>query len=73
MCVYLFGCQNKSTCFQKLKSTDVFYAGREATGGPPQELAVKWLVCIYIYIYSEKFWPLNKIRARFTHNYVYNT
>ena len=27
VCVHLFGCQNKSTCFQKLKSSNVFYAG----------------------------------------------
>ena len=26
ICVHLFGCQNKSTCFQKLKSSNVFYA-----------------------------------------------
>ena len=26
MCVHLFGCQNKSLCSQKLKSSNVFYA-----------------------------------------------
>ena len=26
VCVHLFGCQNKSTCFQKCKSSNVFYA-----------------------------------------------
>ena len=26
VCVHLFVCQNKSTCFQKLKSSNVFYA-----------------------------------------------
>ena len=26
VCVHLFGCQNKSTCFQKFKSSNVFYA-----------------------------------------------
>ena len=26
VCVHLFGCQNKSTYFQKLKSSNVFYA-----------------------------------------------
>ena len=26
VCMHLFGCQNKSTCFQKLKSSNVFYA-----------------------------------------------
>ena len=50
VCVHLFGCQNKSTCFQKFKSSNVFYAcarqrmpvaTREATGDPPQELAVR--------------------------------
>ena len=25
-CVHLFGCQNKSMCFQKLKSSNVLYA-----------------------------------------------
>ena len=25
VCVHLFGCQNKSTCFQKFKSSNVFY------------------------------------------------
>ena len=57
VCVHLFGCQNKSTCFQKFKSSNVFYvracvandASCEATGDPPQELAVKQLV-LYIAI-----------------------
>ena len=41
-----------NTCFQKLKSSNVFYAhvandaSREATSGPPQELASKRLVYI---------------------------
>ena len=26
VCVHLFGCQNKSTCFQKFKPSNVFYA-----------------------------------------------
>ena len=26
ICVHLFGCQNKSKCFQKFKSSNVFYA-----------------------------------------------
>ena len=26
VCVHLFGCQNKSTCFHKFKSSNVFYA-----------------------------------------------
>ena len=50
VCVHLFGCQNKSTCFQKLKSSNVFYA-REwqmmlVAVGPPQKLATKRLVYI---------------------------
>ena len=27
VCVHLFGCPNKSTCFQKFKSSNVSYAG----------------------------------------------
>ena len=26
VCVHLFGCQNKSACFQKFKPSNVFYA-----------------------------------------------
>ena len=64
--MHLFGCQNKSTCLQKFKSSNVFYAracaandaGRKVTGGPPQELAAKRLVsnicnpicCMVMYI-----------------------
>ena len=52
VCVHLFGCQNKSMCFQKFKSSTVFYicvctindAGREATSGHLRELAAKRLV-----------------------------
>ena len=50
VCVHLFGCQNKSTCFQKLVfkcflcACAANDAGREATGGPQQELAAKRLV-----------------------------
>ena len=49
MCVHLFGCQNKSTCFQKFKPSNAFYAHARkmmpfANGGPPQELDAKRLV-----------------------------
>ena len=46
--MHLFGCQNKSTYFQKFKSSNVFYARVRqmmlVTGGPPQELGMKRLV-----------------------------
>ena len=51
VCVHLFDCQNKSTCFQIFKSSNVFYARArqmtEATDGPPLEQAAKRLVAIY--------------------------
>ena len=47
----LFGCQTKSTCFQKFKPSKCFLcacaandAGRLTTSGPPQELEAKRLV-----------------------------
>ena len=52
-CMRLFGCHNKSTCFQKFKSSNVFYARarqmmpvakRPAGQRPPQELGAKQLV-----------------------------
>ena len=50
VCICLVA-RNKSTCFQKFKSSNVFLcacvandAGREATGGPPEELDAKRLV-----------------------------
>ena len=54
VCVHLFGCQNKSTCFQKFKSSNVFYArarqmmpvAKRPVGGTPQELAAKRLVIL---------------------------
>ena len=53
VCVHLFGCQNKSTCFQKFKySSNVFYARERQTmlvAKRPAALcrsyiAAKWLV-----------------------------
>ena len=60
VCVHLFGCQTKSTYFQKFKSSNVFYAHarqmilvtkRPAT--PPQELAAKRLVYICMYVKAQ--------------------
>ena len=56
--IYVCGCQNKSTRFLKFKSSkfNVFYAriyaandvGREATGGPPQELGAKRYISLHV-------------------------
>ena len=49
VCVHLFGCQKKSTCFQKFKYSNVFYArARKMMPVAPQELATKRLVYVYI-------------------------
>ena len=62
VCVHLFDCQNKSTCFQIFKFSDIQVfkcflcacaandAGRFVTGGPLQELDAKLLV-LYNYMH----------------------
>ena len=50
--MHLFGCQNKSTCFQKFKSFKCFLCASVAIHtSPTQELAAKRLVCIIYVLY----------------------
>ena len=51
VCVYLFGCQNKSTCFQKLKSSNVFYVrARQMRDRRPSTGTSREAACNILYI-----------------------